>query len=149
MEVGIDVETVYRLRVKDVELTLTRPELLKLRDTIDKIISPKDLTDDNWEALQENLDVPSGVPKDISPFAMAMLAVCIKYHKGYKNRVHASEIVDEIVEDYPEVAEFYESKGRMSYATIFTADNGRGAGLVPAGLLKMKKENGSRLYWVE
>ena len=57
------------------------------------------------------------------------------------------EIAEEITMDYPEVAEFYKSKARISYATVFAADNGRGGGLVPAGLLKMRKEDSSRVYW--
>jgi len=146
------VEPLYKITVKDKELILTRTELKQLRDEIDKIIAPitgeKETESEYW-ALQDKLDVPKSVPRDLSPFAQAMLAVCIKHHKGYENRVDAGTIADEIMKEYPEVAKFYESKGRIVFATIFAADNGRGGGLVPAGLLKMTKEEGSRVYWVD
>jgi len=71
----------------------------------------------------------------------------MKLESMHANKAEASEIAEEIMEDYPEVADFYESKARISYATVFAADNGKGGGLVPAGLLKMKKEDGSRIYW--
>lgn len=150
MAIGIEVETVYKIKIKDKELMLTKSELLALRNTINQLVPSEELTEEDYWALQKTLDVPVSVPRDLSPFAMTMLAVCQKYHKGYDKRAKAWEIVNEIADDYPELAEHYESKGRMSYATIFTADNGRGAGLVPSGLMKMKKtKNGSREYWVE
>lgn len=146
MSKKMKVEPMYRLTVKDKELILTRAELQELKETIEKIAAPPAKEEGYWE-LQDKLDVPPSVPRELSPFAQAMLAVCLKYHKGYANKAEASEIAEEIMEDYPEVANFYESKARISFATIFAADNGRGGGLVPAGLLKMKKEEGSRVYW--
>ena len=140
------VEPIYKLTVKDKELILTRAELRELKEAIERIIVSPAKEEDYWD-LQDKLDVPSSVPRELSPFAQAMLAVCLKYHKGYANKAEASEIAEEIMEDYPEVADFYESKARISYATVFAADNGKGGGLVPAGLLKMKKEDGSRVYW--
>ena len=118
--------------------------LLRAREKF--IPSPLAEEEDYWN-LQDKLDVPPSVPRELSPFAQAMLAVCLRYHKGFDNRAKASEIAEEITMDYPEVAEFYESKARISYATVFAADNGRGGGLVPAGLLKMRKEDSSRVYW--
>lgn len=118
--------------------------LLRAREKI--VASPLAKEKDYWD-LQDKLDVPPSVPRDLSPFAQVMLAVCLKHHKGFDNRAKASEIAEEITMDYPEVAEFYKSKARISYATVFAADNGRGGGLVPAGLLKMRKEDSSRVYW--
>ena len=60
------------------------------------------------------------------------------------------DIANEILQDYPEVAKFYDYKLKsISFATIFTGDNGRGGGLVPRGLLRMDKdEEEARRYWV-
>lgn len=104
----------------------------------------------DWEQLKNTMDVPSGVPKDISPLGMALLAVCIKYYNKPTRKVHTKDITKQIIRDYPEVAKFYDfDTRRISYATIFTADNGRGGGLVPKGLLKMDKDSeNNRRYWV-
>lgn len=113
--------------------------------------TPKeDVSEEAWEALKHTLKVPDEVPKDLSPFAMAMLSVCIKYHRGENNKAYSRDIAKEILQDYPEVAKFYYHElKRISFATIFTADNGRGGGLVPRGLLQMDKdEDGARRYWV-
>lgn len=141
------VETMFKLTIKDAELILTRAELKELKEAIEEILAPSEHEEEDYWDLQDKLDVPPEVPRSLSPFAQAMLAVCLKHHKGHENRARAGEIADEMMKEYPEVTEFYESKARVSFATIFTADNGKGAGLVPAGLLKMKKKNGSRFYW--
>jgi len=133
--------------------TLIKPmieQATKLGYVLELKQSPKEeLTGEVWKQLQQTMDVPSGVPRDISPFGMAMLAVCIKYHKDPSNKAYSSDVAKEILNDYPEVAKFYnyETK-RISYATIFAADNGKGGGLVPKGLLQMDKDtDGNRRYW--
>lgn len=104
---------------------------------------------EEYEKLRETLDVPSGVPTDISLLAMSVLAACIKYHADYANRGRVAEIVDEIHKDYPEVANRYASKDSLGLAVIIITDNGQGAGLVPDGLLKAVRENGHLYFWVE
>ena len=81
----------------------------------------------------------------IQPSAKAMLAVCRKYHRGYNKRADVATIADEIAKEYPEIAKSYKDYARLVWATIFTADNGRGGGLVPKGLLRMVKEKGKRM----
>jgi len=103
---------------------------------------------EEYEKLQKILDVPSGVPRDISPLAMSVLAVCIKYHTGSENRGSATKIVDEIFQNYPAITKRYASKKSLKLAVIMSADNGQGAGLVPDGLLNTVKENGHLYYWV-
>lgn len=136
----IIVEKVFKLKVKGVELPpLTRRELEKLRETIDKILSTEEVREPIF---------PSDIPKDLSLIAKAMLAVCRKYHRGYNNRADAGTIADEIAKDYPEIAKRYKSRARLVFATIFAAYNKRG-GLVARDLLKMVIEDNRRKYWVE
>ena len=133
--------------------TLIKPmieQAAKLGYVLEIKQSPKEeLTDEDWEQLKTSMNVPADVPKDLSPFAMAMLSVCIKYHKGEKDKAYSNVIAQEIIKDYPEIAKFYNYQmKKISFATIFTADNGRGGGLVPRGLLKMDTdEEGRRRYW--
>ena len=134
--------------------TLIKPiidQAAKLGYALELKQAPKEeLTTEVWEQLQQTMDVPPEVPKDMSPFSMAMLAVCIKHHKGPANKAYSSDIAEEIINEYPEVAKFYNNeKRRISYATIFAADNGKG-GLVPKGLLQMDQDSDERRrYWVK
>jgi hypothetical protein len=133
--------------------TLIKPmieQATKLGYVLEIKQSPKEeLTDEDWEQLKTSMNVPPDIPKDLSPFAMAMLSVCIKYHKGQENKAYSNVIAQEIIKDYPEIAKFYNYQmNKISFATIFTADNGRRGGLVPRGLLKMDlDEDDRRRYW--
>jgi len=136
----VEITPVYKLKIKNVEVILTVKELEQLKAKIEEILSGVKLEEPKF---------PPDIPKDLSLIAKAMLAVCRKYHRGYDKRADASTIADEIAKEYPEVAKHYKDRARLVWATIFTANNGKGGGLVPKGLLKMVKENGKRKYWVE
>jgi hypothetical protein len=134
--------------------TLIKPlieQAAKLGFTLVLKEGPKeDLSDEAWHKLHDQLVFPQGVPKNLTLLGKVMLSICIKYHKGERNKAYARDIAKEIAQDYPEVAKFYgHNIGKIAFATIFAANKGKGSGLVPKGLLKMDKdENGARRYWV-
>ena len=136
----MEIKPVFKLKIKDVEVVLTAEELEELKLKIEEILSA---------VKPRKLEFPPDIPEDLSLIAKAMLAVCRKYHRGYDRRADAATIADEIAREYPDIAKQYRDRARLVWATIFAADNGRGGGLVPRGLLKMVKEDGRRKYWVE
>jgi len=137
LTISIEEERTYKIHVGGVTVTVTEGELVELYQKLRSILGSK------VKRGELKLTVPSGIPKDLSPIAQAMLAVCRKYHKGYQNKAYAGVIADEIAKEYPVVAALYENRRKLVYATIFP-----GKMLVERGLLKMEKDkDGYRQYW--